>query len=963
MHFTQLRIDDFGCFRNARLEDLSDGLVVVGGPQRAGKSTFMMAIRQLRSGVSRGGDVPPATDEYRIDGEMVHDGHSYRYVLNGHASPSISSLGGGPDLSVDDVFGPVTEEQYRNLFTISLDELQRLPPGIDDTEDLAQVLLGAAYGDVAEIPEIEGKFRSQADDIGLQRGDPGSKTGQLYDPHRRIQEGLKARREANQQVDQHEQVTEKLETKRSELSDIKGQIEDLREEKSRLNVLSELFETVVEIDELETTLEGVDVAEAKGFPTHRTERLEELREEYETVVGNLHDGKREFDRSVSTTDSERYRGWLLDHEVEIEGFGESRKMWENQVATLTDTENQLAEERHRIESRIAKLHPDWEASFDHVDAVETSDVSTGRVQSLAENIQSLRDDLEDEREKCQRKRSKLADLREQRDGMSENEPGSQEVTVPKRKPAAVAAAGILVGTVMATFVSPFAGGAVGLVIIAVGMYAIDTSVSVEPSIDVEPRRELNSQISNLDSEIASHEARIEELEPKLEAKQEDLQTIADRLGLPDDLSADDVSSLYASVVELDDSIREYRSSYSDWQSNREELVEDLGRVASVFDDGSDVSWDREDPLQTADSPLSQLAAATQDLEKARELRETEGKRDECLEQINDILAEADDVDSLDEAAAPETVDRRVEDFSTAASSAEEIVDASERYDTLVSQVESRFGNPSTRAVFEPVREDEEPWVDVLRRLTDEYADVSAVDSEIRSLEGDIEKRESKQEGLEEACRELKRERDALASEDDLRAAEETINEGRVEFERVGEAYAVNRIAEKLLGDVHERFMAKVVDSLVDDASAIFSEITREYDGIELGGDLQDLEFRATRPDRQDHGVGELSRATAEQLFLAVRLARIRQTEVSLPVVIDDATTNFDPNHAARVFDVIGELTETNQVFFLTCHPDFVDLVSSNGTASQCWGIDSGRFQGMESAEALRQWLGDGATVR
>ncbi|HET7323606.1 MAG TPA: hypothetical protein VFJ06_04680 [Halococcus sp.] len=106
-------------------------------------------------------------------------------------------------------------------------------------------------------------------------------------------------------------------------------------------------------------------------------------------------------------------------------------------------------------------------------------------------------------------------------------------------------------------------------------------------------------------------------------------------------------------------------------------------------------------------------------------------------------------------------------------------------------------------------------------------------------------------------------------------------------------------------------------------------------------------------------MSELSRATAEQLFLAVRLARIKQTEVSLPIVIDDAATNFDPGHAARVFEFLDGLAETSQVFFLTCHPGFVHLASSNGAESQYWRLDDGRFKRMDNSEALQRRLGNG----
>jgi uncharacterized protein YhaN len=160
----------------------------------------------------------------------------------------------------------------------------------------------------------------------------------------------------------------------------------------------------------------------------------------------------------------------------------------------------------------------------------------------------------------------------------------------------------------------------------------------------------------------------------------------------------------------------------------------------------------------------------------------------------------------------------------------------------------------------------------------------------------------------------------------------------------------------MVSQLHERLMADVVHSLVDEASAIFSNITQAYDGIELDGELQDLEFRALRSSGPHHGIGELSRATAEQLFLAVRLARIRQTRTELPVVLDDAATNFDPDHVSRVFDVIDELAATTQVFFLTCHPEFVTLSSEYASSAQYWALEDGVFTRTDDAEGLERRL-------
>ncbi|WP_356918895.1 ATP-binding protein, partial [Chryseobacterium gambrini] len=46
MRFVDLSLTDFGVYRNARLDEIGEGINVVAGPQRAGKTTFMQAVRQ-----------------------------------------------------------------------------------------------------------------------------------------------------------------------------------------------------------------------------------------------------------------------------------------------------------------------------------------------------------------------------------------------------------------------------------------------------------------------------------------------------------------------------------------------------------------------------------------------------------------------------------------------------------------------------------------------------------------------------------------------------------------------------------------------------------------------------------------------------------------------------------------------------------------------------------------------------
>jgi uncharacterized protein YhaN len=72
----------------------------------------------------------------------------------------------------------------------------------------------------------------------------------------------------------------------------------------------------------------------------------------------------------------------------------------------------------------------------------------------------------------------------------------------------------------------------------------------------------------------------------------------------------------------------------------------------------------------------------------------------------------------------------------------------------------------------------------------------------------------------------------------------------------------------------------------------------------------------------------LSRGTAEQLYMAIRFALLRDYAGhvdALPVVFDDVFVNFDPQRTRNTLHAVEELTETHQVLLFTCHPHVVAL--------------------------------------
>ena len=91
-----------------------------------------------------------------------------------------------------------------------------------------------------------------------------------------------------------------------------------------------------------------------------------------------------------------------------------------------------------------------------------------------------------------------------------------------------------------------------------------------------------------------------------------------------------------------------------------------------------------------------------------------------------------------------------------------------------------------------------------------------------------------------------------------------------------------------------------------------------------GGDIQ-----VERADGVRLSPQLLSRGTAEQLYLAMRLALVREyaNHVDpLPVVFDDIFVNFDPGRSRTTFKAIRDMCTTHQVLLFTCHPHLVKQV-------------------------------------
>ncbi|HET6498569.1 MAG TPA: hypothetical protein VFH17_05925, partial [Coriobacteriia bacterium] len=175
---------------------------------------------------------------------------------------------------------------------------------------------------------------------------------------------------------------------------------------------------------------------------------------------------------------------------------------------------------------------------------------------------------------------------------------------------------------------------------------------------------------------------------------------------------------------------------------------------------------------------------------------------------------------------------------------------------------------------------------------------------------------------------------ALAVRIGEKEREDTMGALRLELSSVNERiaghaerFAELMIAARLLQRAQERYERERQPDVVRDAQRAFATMTRgryRRVAVPLGSSAIEV-FEDSARARH---TGLLSTGTAEQLYLALRLAlvgRLGQTGAALPVLMDDVFANFDPERRAGAAEVVAELARTRQVVVFTCHPETAEV--------------------------------------
>jgi uncharacterized protein YhaN len=171
--------------------------------------------------------------------------------------------------------------------------------------------------------------------------------------------------------------------------------------------------------------------------------------------------------------------------------------------------------------------------------------------------------------------------------------------------------------------------------------------------------------------------------------------------------------------------------------------------------------------------------------------------------------------------------------------------------------------------------------------------------------------------------------DALDGTDQGARAEAQRQEAIAAMVDAAERYLRLQTAARLLKWSIDKFRETKQGPMLSKASTIFNGLTMaSFSRLLVDSEGETPRLFGVRPSGEQVDVTGMSEGSRDQLYLALRLAALElQVEqgFSMPLIADDLFINFDDRRTAAGLKVLGDLSRSMQVVFLTHHDHLVPL--------------------------------------
>lgn len=936
MNIKRLYIGSMGIYKNALMEDISSKIVVIGGLNRAGKTTLLEVLRHMAYGFSK--NLRNDKTEYYVESDLIYENKTYNLKVSGLKEPQLTPLNSNKNVSLKEVYGNIDSFTYSNLYTITLDELKK-SQNKDYDERLQAVLIGAGLKDIVHIPKIIEEFRKEKEKIGGKLGSPNTK---LFKNHyEKILETLESREEALKEVDEYKESFCKLNLKEEEIKLCEEKINKIQNRLLILEVLKADFNDYREKTALEMELKsynhGEDFERFKSFPS--IEKIEMLYEDYKKLWDEYADIKGKISTAVNYKDILKEKNNIINFEKQESGISQ-------QINNYLFIKEKYERDKEEIIKKMNYLNPLWQGDLIKVLNINFDYIEEDKLVSIIDDISKA--------EELQRKiQWEIESLNSQKDIMGKEikSSNSKDLGIFIKKYLYISLGIIFTGMIIFLFNKPL-GSSLSIVGAAVSALYLFIKYSSKDSL-VKREGDLYFQLKTIDNSIESNNLKLESIKENINDFYIKIEPYKKMLQLNKDISLSGLYDYFKQVKELKNKI----ISLGYMGKNLDALLRDINAelkcvkdlVVMLYNDNLSYS---NNISKYCSELFSRIEFLSNELRKAEKLSDTRIKFMELQNKIEGLLTLDKNKENLLQVLEEIIENYKVYNYYNGLQFKLEIINnqigKSMKNERLIQALNNDYGE---------INESIEKYFD---KLYNNYSSLDEIEKENFVYENKLKECIMDMDELKEEKNKLKIHISSLRTSEKLEKAQSILDEERGKLRNLAVKFSVYSAAEYILDKVQKNFIEKAKDSLLSGAGSIFSEITKgEYKAILPQDNLLEADFRIkTNEGEALSSVDMLSKGTGEQLYLSVRLNRIKEIKAKLPIILDDALVNFDIGHAENALNIISKLGEDNQIFILTCHSEMLKLINSIREDVQYWKLDKGRFQ-LSNYDDLVNYLSKG----
>lgn len=944
MKITELDIRDFGIFQGEKLEDLGSGIIVIGGANRSGKTSLMQVLRNMPFGFSRNNNIPPPKFKYDVRCDLVtEDGQRVNVLLNGFSNPEIVYSVGRDNKSSKGLYN-IDKATYKELFTISLDELNK-SSGEEDS-NLQYILLGAGFKHIVKIPEIAKKLREKASIIGGTRGNPSTK---MFKPFaENIKKGVEARKKSMTLLDTFVHKKNSLQQLEDTIILKETVLESSNNNIIKLEFLKHNYELNHNKQDLEARLVTYNFSDFEILE-YNIEKAKALKSQYNSELQQFNVDNQEFQREASVSNISKES--LLQNKGPINSFYNGISGLKEMTKNVLSLQNEYNKRTQELMNKIKKANDNW-TSFKDVIEINCDEVQQD---ILTQNIEGFRK-IEGERIACIKR---IQDLKTQVE-IIEKQNLHYDFGASLKK--------YFYFTLLLTilgFVLFFMDKLLGVAIIIMG--TIGTSVFIfinySSSKQITNRNmEIKLQMDNSAVSFSEATELLQKIDEDLLSSENIMDEYRDILMLDGRVSEEGIKDYFKLASYLKDEISYYNLLDKKLNSQFSDLCDALGSIVKVLNkfpvtnckNSEDINL--ENIQNVSNDILGKVEFIYKHLILGEKTENSYSKLTMLKKEILKFLKKNDSEDIIYD----------IDSYIVQGEKYIEYKNLNMELRIIKEKLLQGLRGQRIKNILhdekEKHKEFDEENTSLLKILVDLYQQYQSFDE----LSYDYESSNSKikvliddLDSLKNRKQTLKDEIQALNSDEMLLQKQEAIRQARSQLRPLAETYAVYNTAALFLEKIRERFLENTKDNLLKGASEILRDITSgEYKDIMPMEDLMQGDFKTVlRDERIMASSKQLSRGTKEQLFLAVRISRIKEILPALPVILDDSFVNFDMAHTKNTVKALIELSKTHQIFVLTCHGVLVELIKAQSQTADYFKLNKGKFT-KSSAGDLVEYLNE-----